>query len=352
VLAMSIVKVRYRKRLRFFYVSLIVFSILFIMTLVFSLTIGSANIGVDGVFEWILYKIGIHALQPVNEGVLKIIELRFVRTLTAFIVGVMLGVSGVILQACSRNPLADPFILGLSSGALSFLALAMLISPALIYLRPIAIAIAFIGALIGFTITLALFEATGGTSTSLVLSGIAVSTLFGGLGLIFSYMVYARYKMHIVIYTLGCVSLTTKNDLMLMIVTLTIGIVLAILLSKPLNALIYGDEYAQQLGYNPRSVIRFGAILASFLTGTAVAFTGVIGFIGLIVPHIARFIVGHDHRFVIPASIFIGGLILCYADVLVRLIALTGLGEIPIGAITSIIGGPFLAYLIVKSLKA
>jgi len=351
-MAMSVVGREYKRRLRFFYLTLLFSSILFVFTLIISLTIGSAGIGVEWIARWLMFRLGFANSNSINANILAIVDLRLTRTLTAFIIGVMLGVSGVILQACSRNPLADPFILGLSSGALTFLAIAMLISPALVYLRPIAITIAFIGALAGLTLTLMLFEATGGTSTSLILSGIAVSTMFGGLSLILSYIVYAKYKTHIIIYTLGSVNLATRSDLTVMVVVLSIGIILALLLSKPLNALIYGDEYAQQLGYSPRKIIRYGSIIASFLTGTAVAFTGIIGFIGLIVPHITRFIVGHDHRLVIPASIFIGGLILCYADLIVRLVAITGFGEIPIGAITSILGGPFLAYLIVRNLKA
>jgi len=349
---MSIVREEYRRRAKSFYIIFSTATIFLIITFIISLKIGIIDIKFNYILDWILIKLGLNNKSIIKTNIFEIINLRFVRTLTAFIVGMMLSVSGVLLQASSRNSLADPFILGLSSGALTLLSAAMFLNPVLIYLKPIAIMIAFIGALIGLISTLTLFELTGGTSTSLILSGIAVSATFGGIALVFSYMVYAKYEIPITLYILGSVSMTTENDMVTMLVTLLIGLIFIIPLSKPLNAILYGDEYAKQLGYNPKNIIRYSSILASFLTGVSVAFTGIIGFIGLIVPHISRFLVGNDHRYVIPISILIGGLIVCYSDLAIRYISLTSIGEIPIGALTSVIGGPFLAYLTIRSLKA
>jgi iron complex transport system permease protein len=286
---------------------------------------------------------GGHA-NNVNENI--VLNSRLPRTLAVMAVGVGLSVAGAAMQAVIRNPLVDPYITGVSSGAALGATLAVLAGISIIQLANYTVPIAaFIGALLAFAITLAVSEAAGGKPVSFVLSGVMI-----GLGLS-SFtnilMVMNPNKLQGVLFWMFGSFASVSLDQMWIIVLPTIFIVAIILLfAKELNVVLLGEEQANQLGLDVTSFKRIIMVLTSVLTGVCVAFTGVIAFLGLIVPHSARMIVGNDHRLLIPASVVIGANVLLVADIVARTIIMPA--ELPIGAIISLIGVPFFAYLLIR----
>ena len=282
--------------------------------------------------------------QNVNESI--VLNSRLPRTLSVIGVGIGLSVAGAAMQAIIRNPLVDPYITGVSSGAALGATMAVLAGISLvqlsIYTVPIA---AFIGALLAFAFTMAVSEAAGGKPISFVLSGVMI-----GLGLS-SFtnilMVMNPNKLQGVLFWMfGSFAAVTMDQMWLIIFPIIIIVSVILLYARELNVVLLGEEQANQLGLNVRWFKRIIMVLTSVLTGVCVAFTGVIAFLGLIVPHCARMIVGNDHRLLLPASIVIGANVLLVADIVARTIIMPA--ELPIGAIISLIGVPFFAYLLIR----
>ncbi|ADM27436.1 transport system permease protein [Ignisphaera aggregans DSM 17230] len=337
-----------RSTIKRFLISIIFTSILLFISVLISFSIGSSGLSPIKVF---LNIVGIER----DEYVSKIVSLRVVRTCAAMLTGSLLGLSGLLMQTVTRNPLADPYILGLASTALTFEAIAILLNPSTLASRYMLIAIAFIGALTGYGITYSLSRIAGGTTLALVLAGIAVASLFSGVSHILLYILNALNRLPAPWYylSMGSVVPVLGSEIIYLIIPLIVGFIVSLLLFKPLNLYIYGDSYVAQYGYKPSFVMSITTVIASLLTASATAIVGVVGFLGLAVPHIVRFFVGSDHRFTIPLTVIVGGIVALLSDVCVRLVAIyvKGLGELPLGIITSIIGAPFLAYLIVVRVR-
>lgn len=337
----------YEFKLKRFFLFLVVGLIILSTSIIASLSIGSTSYGVIDVLKTIAWSIGL-PVQPSNP---VIFELRFTRSIVAVLSGACLGVAGVLVQSITRNPLAEPFLLGLSSTALTFVSIAALVAPLLLISRYSMVVIAFIGALVGFTLTLTLSEIAGGSPLTLILAGIAVSSVFSGLSHVLVFLVQAKLNIPFMVFLMGTFSTSLKPDITPLAVIFVLGFTISMLIAKPLNTLLYGDEYAGQLGYNPRLIRRLSSLIASLLTGTTVAIAGIIGFVGLVVPHLARMMVGGDNRAVIPLAAIIGGSLLVLSDIAIRIISSQGIGELPVGAITSIIGAPFFAYLLARRMR-
>ncbi len=350
----NIYKVKIKRFSLFLSLSLISLFIVVIL----SLSIGSAEYGFLDVLRLFYYDflrtLGIGVTAPPNYDRIATIvySIRFPRTIVAVLAGAGLGIAGTLIQAITRNPLAEPFLLGLSSTSLTIVGAAILVAPGLLYIRVYVVLAAFLGALLGFSATIMLSEFAGGSALTLILAGIAVSSAFGGLSHIIAFLVQVKFNTPFLILLLGSFSNVLKNDILPVTVSLAIGFTVSIILSRALNSLLYGDEYASQLGYNPRLIRRIAASVSALLTGVTVAVAGIIGFVGLVVPHVTRFLVGSDHRLVIPLSACIGSLLLLLSDIVARILSYTtGIGGTPVGAITSIIGAPFFAYLLVKKMR-
>lgn len=337
----------YEVKLKRFFLSLLLGVLILFLSSILALSIGSTSYGFNDVLKTIAWRIGL-ATEPSNPIIL---ELRLIRSLVAVLTGACLGVSGALIQAVTRNPLAEPFLLGLSSTALTIVALAVLVTPGILAMRYTMIVLAFLGALLGFMLTLTLSELAGGSPLALILAGIAVSSVFSGLSHVLAFLVQSKLNTPFIILLLGTFSTSLRVDITPLSIVFVIGFTASMLLSKPLNTLLYGDEYASQLGYNPKVTRRIASLLVSLLTGATVALVGIIGFVGLVVPHLARMMVGGDNRAVIPLSAIIGGSLLVLSDIAVRIISSRGLGELPVSAITSIIGAPFFAYLLIKRMR-
>ncbi len=273
-----------------------------------------------------------------------LLELRFSRLLTAFTVGGALAVSGVAYQAVLRNPLAEPFILGISGGASVGAALAIAFGLAAISAVFIPLC-SFCGALIVLCLVLGIAKGTKSEySTNIMLSGIIAGTVCSSL-LMFMISVMDVETLHSVTWwMLGSLQPGSRNLLYTVIVMSGIGVALLFLFGRDANIISMGEEAAFHFGISPRisSYIILGT--ASLMTASAVALSGIIGFVGLIVPHILRRLIGASHRRLFPMAFLAGGMFLMICDTFAR--SLLYPREIPVGVITASLGGPFFIWLI------
>lgn len=267
-------------------------------------------------------------------------NVRLPRTLIAALVGICLSLSGVILQGIMRNPLAAPNIIGVSSGGGLVALIVLILLPQYYYLVPIG---AFFGAL-GTTMLIYLLAWQNGVQPmKLILSGVAVSSLLGAG--IDSLMVFFPNKVAgVMAFMVGGLSGVTWPQFRLILPYTILGTSIALIFPRKLNILVLGDEVATGLGVNVERTRFAFIILASLLAGSAVSVVGLLGFVGLIVPHTARLIIGSDYRFLFPGTIIFGATTVMLCDTIARL--LFAPTEIPVGIIMSILGAPFFLYLL------
>lgn len=273
-----------------------------------------------------------------NIGIIK--DLRLPRVLIAVFVGMNLAVAGVLLQAVMRNPLADPGITGISSGASLVAIIVMVFFPQLNGFKSI---LAFGGGLIAAILVYSVAYDKGFTPIRIILAGVCINALLSSLASIVT-MINGNGANSIQMWLSGSLATVSWVDAKTLAIYTLIGIIMAIPLSKTCNLIVLGDKTAKSLGIDTdkqRIVISAVAVfLASISTGVA----GIISFVGLIVPHIARFIIGSDHKYLIPFSGVMGGVLLLLADTLGR--SLLRPYEIPVGLVMSVIGAPFFIYLL------
>ena len=280
-----------------------------------------------------------------------ILPLRLARTINGAIAGAGLSVAGVVFQALLRNPLAEPYVLGVSSGAGVGAALAIVlgITAAGVWTLP---CMAFAGALATILLVYGLARTPAGTvpAPTLLLSGVIVSAVLGSL-LMFVVSVAPSEKLHSVVWwLLGSLQILDRGLLNAVAGIVLVGIALIIVFARDLNLMALGEEPASHLGLNVERA-RLGFFLAaSLITGATVAACGMIGFAGLIVPHTMRLILGPDHRRLVIASALAGGAFLVSADVAARTILAPQ--EIPIGVVTALLGGPFFLVLLRRKKSA
>ena len=271
-----------------------------------------------------------------------IFQIRLPRIFLGILVGLSLATAGTALQGLFKNPMADPYIIGIASGAAVGAVLSILVLPPIfsVYTTPI---MAFLGAL--FTIFLVYNIAKVGGKIpvdTLLLTGIAVS-LFLGAVLSFMMSIAGEALHSIFFWIMGGLWLASWTQVKIIVLPVLVCFGLIYLFAKDLNAMLLGDESAQTLGINVENAKRNLLVLSAFITAAAVSFTGTIGFVGLIIPHITRILVGPDHRILFPASVLVGGIFLVWTDALARL-----LGEMPVGILTAFFGAPFFIYLLKK----
>ncbi len=271
-----------------------------------------------------------------------IFQIRLPRIFLGILVGLSLATAGTALQGLFKNPMADPYIIGIASGAAVGAVLSILVLPPIfsVYTTPI---MAFLGAL--FTIFLVYNIAKVGGKIpvdTLLLTGIAVS-LFLGAVLSFMMSIAGEALHSIFFWIMGGLWLASWTQVKIIVLPVLVCFGLIYLFAKDLNAMLLGDESAQTLGINVENAKRILLVLSALITAAAVSFTGTIGFVGLIIPHITRILVGPDHRILFPASALVGGIFLVWTDALARL-----LGEMPVGILTAFFGAPFFIYLLKK----
>ncbi len=282
------------------------------------------------------------ALDETTRDIL--VNIRTPRVIVAALMGMALGASGAVLQGILRNPLADPYILGISSGA--SLTAALGIIGGVTFMGTFTIpALAFIGAIFTGSIVGAMGWKRGGLwPERLLLAGVGISFLFSALLMLIMSVSRDEGMRRAMLWIFGDLSMSDWERVPYGVSLIFCGIVLSSLRAKALNALILGDDFAHSLGFTPQKERVLLFVSVSLMTGASVSLGGMIGFIGLLVPHIVRFFIGADSRFLIPASAMGGGTLLCAADLLGR--SLLSPMELPSGIVTAIIGSPYFLYLL------
>lgn len=290
-----------------------------------------------------IFKINLNMYEVERSVVLGI---RLPRTILSLLIGAGLAISGTTFQGLFKNPLVSPDVLGVSSGAGFGVALGILIFNNSTFTSLSA----FIFGIVSVALTFSLAKNKNKVSVlSLVLSGIVVSSIFSSLISLIKYVADPYDKLPAITYWLmGSFAKTSFKDVKLVIVPIMAGIIILLLLRWRINILSLGDEEANSLGVNPVKIRLIAIICATIITASSVTVVGVIGWVGLVIPHIARRIVGVDHKNLLPASGIIGAIFLTIVDIVARTATSV---EIPIGILTALIGAPFFGYLLKRNRK-
>ncbi len=341
------------KRVYLFYVITL---ILIIITLVCASLLGSVDINPTSVIKILINNTFGKEIFVKNwaDNVEAIIwKLRIPRVILALIVGSGLSLCGILMQALTKNSLADPYILGISAGASSG-AVAAIIFGWFSFVGGYNVMFgATIGAILSIFIALNVASIKGKiTPTQLVLSGIAVSAMFSSFTniLIYHTRTGSDKVRTALFWMVGSLSGATWGKMLYVSIVLLVCAIFIMSIHKGLDALLLGDEKAVTIGVNLKKIKPIIIILCTALTGAIVSVSGVIGFVGLVIPHITRMIVGPNHKRLIPASILFGGLFMMLCDLLSRIIVSPA--ELHIGIVTSIFGAPFFLYLVRKNKKS
>ena len=269
-----------------------------------------------------------------------IMNIRLPRTLIAVMVGANLAMSGALLQSVMRNPLADPGLTGVSAGAGLAAVTIMLALPQLTRFVPVA---AFLGGIIAAFMVYLLAWKRGVDPIRIILAGVAVNAILGG-GLALLSVLYSDRIQSVIMWLNGTVAGKSWYQVETLIPYSLIGLIAAMLCINTANVLQLGDDAAKNLGIRVNLARVMLSLIAAFLAGISVAIVGLIGFVGLVVPHISRLLVGTDYRFMLPVSTVLGATLLVMADTGAR--AAFSPVELPVGILMAIIGGPFFLYLL------
>lgn len=298
-------------------------------------TVGSVNLEFNEIISALIH--------DDNKLVTTIVyKMRLPRNILAALVGANLAVSGILLQSVMKNPLADPGITGVSSGASVAAIIILLLAPSYTKVLPI---VAFIGGAIACLLVFVMAWKNGLKPGRIVLAGVAINTILGGVISFLSTM-YSDRIQSAMLWLNGSLATKTWADVNMLFAYSIIGLIVSLLLIRSANVLQLGDEAATNLGFNVNLTRLVISGVAVFLAATSTSVVGVISFVGLIVPHISRMLMGSDHKYTIPFSMILGSIVLLVADTLGRTIG--GAIEIPVGVIMSIVGGPFFLYLLRK----
>ncbi len=326
-----------------------VLSLLAVLAVLVAGAIGSATISLSHEVLIILDALGLPVARPWSEADASILlQLRLPRVLGAFIVGAALGTAGALMQGVFRNPLADPYVLGSSAGAGLGVVLAYALSLRFTALGfgPVPL-LAFAGAMGATLLVYALARVGWRTPlTHLLLAGVAVGSLLGAT-MSFLMLLSAALQSQlrsVLAWLAGGVALSGWQELRVLIPLFCLTLIGAWLLSRPLDALALGEDSAAHLGISVERAKLLAIATASLLTAVAVAIGGLIGFVGLVVPHAVRLVVGPPHRLLVPACALGGGAFLVMMDLAARTVAAPN--EIPVGLLTAFVGAPFFLYLL------
>lgn len=312
-------------------------------------TFGAADISVGDVIEIVMSHVkGISPENMDRSKDLIVWNIRMPRIFMAVIIGMALAGSGVVFQAVFQNPMADPYVLGISSGA-AFGAALVIVSGFVVtnqFFSTVTLG-AFAGAMTASLVVWQISKVGGKTQImTLLLSGIALNFLLSsGISML---MVFNREQVErIVFWTMGSLATASWTQVGILLIPVVLGVILFRVFSRDLNIMLMGEDAAQSLGVNVEKLRVVMLMTASAVTAAAVSVSGIIGFVGLIIPHAVRMIVGPDHRRLIPAAVLSGGIFLLFADTVAR--TLFAPSEIPIGVMTAMIGAPYFIYLLQNS---
>ena len=318
-------------------ISFIVIVLLLIILFFISVNIGSLKVGFVELFK------GMFAGG--NETVSTILDLRFPRIVISVLAGAAIAVSGVLFQAVLKNPLADPGIIGISSGAGFTAVIITAIAPSLFFFTPI---FAFAGGVLAFALVYSLSWKGGLSPLRIILVGVAVNAMFQGLSSGLNSMNGGNTSGVAAIVN-GNITMKTWDDVHMLVPYVIVGLILALVLTKMCNLLSLEDKAARGLGIDVNKIRIIISLVAVLLASISTAVAGVVSFLGLIVPHIGRILVGSNHKVLVPFSAVLGAFTFLLADTIGRTIAAPF--EIPAAIIMCVVGGPFFIFLLRRSSK-
>ena len=310
--------------------------------IVLGISMGSTDSGIKDVFQNLL-----GTKEPESMLYTIIWQIRFPRVLLAALVGAALSLGGLVFQALLRNPLAEPYILGISGGS----AIGAIIGILMGFSRFPGVSLtAFTGSIA--TLLLILAMSSGQTilkKDALLLSGVMVNAFCGAVIMFLVSMTQDSRLHNILFWLMGDLSMVDMKHVGILAATLLPCFFLVFWLSNPMNLLLMGKEMAQTLGVNIKAITFTLLVVTSFMVSATVSYCGLVGFVGLVMPHLLRLVFGPDHRVLVPACVFGGGTYMVFCDLLAR--TLPEQGEMPAGVITAIIGAPLFIYLLKRSSK-
>jgi iron complex transport system permease protein len=306
-----------------------------VLSLALSISVGAAHIQLSAVWEAVFH------FNPGQTQDQIIHDLRMPRALASALVGAAFAVAGALMQGMTRNPLADPGLLGINAGAVFVLALCFAFFPNLSFFDLVMCSFAGAGLGAGLVYGIGSMARGGLTPARLTLSGAAVGALLIALsqGIAF----YFGLSQDLAFWVVGGVARSTWLEVRVLFPLVALGLVGALMLSKSITVMSLGEEVATSLGQRTRVVKLLGTLLVLVLAGASVSTVGPIAFVGLVVPHVARYLVGVDYRWIVPCSAVFGSLLMVFSDIGARMIHPPY--ETPIGAVIALIGVPFFLYL-------
>lgn len=317
--------------------------------MVYAVTLGSvyieAKIILRSILEWIKY--GMDGVTCDDSIRFIIFEVRLPRIILAVLTGSLLSMAGAVYQAIFQNPMADPYVIGISSGAAFGATIAIIFLPPMILLGNSIVSLAaFVCAVFTSILVYFISKTKRGVDTfSLLLTGVVFSTVLSSfISLIM--LAHQDEAMKIMTWTMGSFNAKSWNHVITILVPTVVGIFFTIYHGKDLNVLVMGDEEATAMGLNTKALKRNMLLICALLTSIAVSVSGIIGFVGLIVPHYIRLIFGSEHKFLLKASFVFGAIFMLLSDTIAR--SLIDGFEVPVGIITSLIGGPLFLILLVR----
>lgn len=331
---------------------LLVLAVALLAAIILAISVGASSVSLPGFIAALRSLLHATPGDAVNTADFIALEVRLPRVLMAVLVGAALAISGRLMQIIFHNPLVSPYTLGVSNGAAFGASLAIVGASQIpwfgntYYLVP---AFAFVFAVLTMIAVYAVSQVTNRATATLLLTGVAIGYLFSAMVSGLKYIADTRELPELVFWTMGSFTGIRWAPVGMLALVLAISLPLTIVKAWDLNVAALGQEEALALGVNYRGVQILTFAVSTMLTATAVSFSGVIGFVGLVAPHIATMIVGADARYTLPASALIGSILLLLSDTAARtIIAPT---ELPVGIITSLIGVPFFLFLVIRRRK-
>lgn len=316
--------------------------------LLFSFTLGRYPVTINEVFQYIRF-LFTGEKNGLSDTVISVIsQIRFPRIIIAVLIGSALAVSGASYQGVFKNPMISPDILGASAGAGLGASIGILLSLSNIFIQLVSFGFGILSVFLSYTISKVVGRKDN-TTLVLILSGMVISSMFSALISVTKYVADPYSKLpEITLWLMGSLSSVNNKDLLIIIFPVTICSIILILVRWRLNVLSFGDEEAKAMGVNTKALRLLVIICSTMLTASVVSVSGMIGWVGLVIPHLGRMLVGPNYKHLMPTSFLLGGIYLLFVDNISRNLLQV---EIPIGILTALIGAPFFVYLLLKGKK-
>ena len=341
---------KYKKYVMRKWVFIFVCIVAMMVVILFALTIGEYPLSVERCYEIIWQFITGH--QPANASETLensiIFDIRLPRIYVGILAGAGLAAAGVAMQSTLMNPLADPYTTGVSSGASFGATIGIVLEISLfgVSAQYTTVINAFVFSLIPMAMIILLSKARNGSPTTMIMAGIAIMYIFNAFTTLISLMAEPTKLEQLYRWTVGSLTFACSSDVLVMAVFVIPGIIILQFLTSKLNILSTGDDTAKSLGVDADRMRRIILLVVALIAAAVVSFTGLIGFVGLVAPHIVRIFVGPDNRFLLPASAAFGALLLIFADLVGRVIIAPA--ELQVGVVTAFMGGPLFLWLIIR----